>query len=88
MENLEFLQDLYVPVVMAICLAVGYILKHWIKEADNRIIPTILAVLGAVCACVNSQAVSLEIIASGLITGLASTGLHQVFKQMCVKKKG
>ena len=88
MENLEFLQELYVPVVMAICLAVGYILKHWIKEADNRIIPTILAVLGAVCACVNSQAVSLEIIASGLITGLASTGLHQVFKQWIDKSGG
>lgn len=88
MGNLEFLQDLYVPVVMAICLAVGYILKHWIKEADNRIIPTVLAVLGAVCACINLQAVSLEILASGLITGLASTGVHQLFKQWIDKIGG
>ena len=85
MENLEFLNELYVPIVMAVCLAVGYILKHWIKDVDNKVIPTVLAVLGGVCACVNVWDISLEIIASGIITGLASTGVHQVFKQMIEK---
>ena len=82
MENLEFITGLYVPIVMVICLAVGYILKHWIKDVDNRIIPTVLAVLGAVCACINAQSVSLELLASGAVTGLASTGVHQAFKQL------
>lgn len=86
MENLQFLQDLYVPIVMVICLCVGYILKHWLKDVDNRIIPTVLAVLGAVCACVNVWDISLELIAAGAVTGLASTGLHQMFKQMVEKK--
>ena len=48
MEGFEFLGQLYVPIVMAICLLVGYIMKHWIKDVDNKIIPTVLAVLGAV----------------------------------------
>ena len=85
MENLQFLQDLYVPIVMVICLCVGYILKHWVKDVDNRIIPTVLAVLGAVCACINAWDISLELIASGAVTGLASTGLHQIFKQLVEK---
>ena len=85
MEKLQFLQELYVPIVMVICLCVGYVLKHWVKDVDDRIIPTVLAVLGAVCACINGQDISLELIASGAVTGLASTGLHQIFKQMVEK---
>ncbi len=85
MENLQFLQDLYVPIVMVICLSVGYILKHWIKDVDDRIIPTVLAILGAVCACINGRDITLELIAAGAVTGLASTGLHQMFKQLVEK---
>ena len=87
MENLQFLQELYVPVVMVICLCVGYVLKHWIKDVDDRIIPTVLAVLGAVCACANAWDINLEIIAAGAVTGLASTGLHQLFKQIVEKNE-
>ena len=86
MEKLQFLGDLYVPIVMAICLCVGYILKHWMKDVNNKIIPTVLAVLGAVCACINAGDITLEIITSGAVTGLASTGIHQLFKQMIEKE--
>lgn len=86
MENLQFLQELFVPIVMAICLCVGYVLKHWIKDVDNRIIPTVLMVLGAACACVNAKSITLELIAAGAVTGLASTGLHQMFKQWVEKE--
>ncbi|MBQ7986611.1 MAG: phage holin family protein [Clostridia bacterium] len=85
MESLEFLQELYIPIVMAVCLIAGYIMKHWIKDVDNRIIPTVLAVLGAVCACVNAWDISLELIIAGAMTGLASTGAHQAFKQWIEK---
>ena len=86
MEGLEFLGEFYIPIVMAVCLAVGYILKHWISDVDNRVIPTVLAILGAVCACVNAWEISLDIIASGMITGLASTGVHQMFSQWVERK--
>lgn len=85
MENLQFIGELYVPVVMVICLCAGYILKHWMKDVNNRIIPTVLAVLGIICVCVNAGGISLELIASGAVTGLASTGLHQMFKQVVEK---
>ena len=78
--DLNFITELFIPVVMVICLVVGVLLKK-LLPMDNKFIPVILAVLGAVLACVNGG-VSLETIAAGLVTGLASTGLHQVFKQL------
>ena len=81
MTDLGILEGMFIPIVMVVCLAVGYVMKHWIDDVDNRIIPTVLLVLGAVCACVNAMDISLDIIASGMITGLASTGVHQLFKQ-------
>jgi branched-subunit amino acid transport protein len=85
-EDLQFLRELYVPIVMAICLCVGYILKRWTKDEKHRIIPTVLAILGAVCSCIHARSITLEVIAAGAVTGLASTGVHQAFKQMIEKK--
>ncbi len=70
------------PVTLGLCLVVGYILKHWIKDVDNKIIPTVVAVLGVVVSvAASSWAVTPENILNGAISGLASTGLHQLFKQ-------
>ena len=85
--DLAFITNLYIPVVMVICLCVGYILKHWMKDLDNKVIPTILALLGAVLACMTAWDISVELMASGMVTGLASTGLHQAFKQIMEKKE-
>lgn len=82
MNDLSFIQELYMPLVMALCLIVGYILKHWIKDINNRIIPTALAILGGVAAVLTSSTINLEVIVAGMLSGLASTGLHQVFKNI------
>ena len=78
--DLNFITEMYIPVVMAACLVAGFILKKWVP-ADNKWIPTIVTVLGAVLGCI-ALGVSLEAIVAGAVTGLASTGLHQVFKQL------
>ena len=80
--DFTILTEMYIPIVMVICLCVGYVLKHWIKDLDNKIIPTVMGILGAVLACVSGGGITLELIASGIVTGLASTGLHQVFKNL------
>ena len=46
----SFLTDYMIPVIMGICLCAGYIVKHWVADADNRIIPTLCAALGVVLA--------------------------------------
>lgn len=86
MEDLLFMRELFIPIVMAICLSVGYILKNWTKDVENRIIPTVLAVLGMACACIHFREISLDAVAAGAVTGLASTGFHQLFKQLIEKE--
>lgn len=79
---MEMLNHYLVPVIMALCLIVGYIIKHWIKDADNKIIPTVVTLLGVAAAvAMNWGAVTVETIVSGAVSGLASTGVHQLFKQ-------
>ena len=86
---MEFLNEYMVPVIVGICLVVGYIIKHWIKDADNKIIPTVCAIVGLVVAIwINLENITPEVILSGLASGLASTGLHQAFKQLLDKKGG
>ena len=84
----EFLSKFMIPVIIGICLGVGYIVKHWIKDVDNKIIPTLCAVLGVLVAFwINWGNITPEVILSGLASGLASTGLHQAFKQFLENKK-
>lgn len=78
--SMNFIADMYLPIVMAACLVVGYLWKNFFPT-DNKWIPLILAVLGAVLGCI-TQGVTLEAIVAGAVTGLASTGLHQAFKQL------
>ena len=79
---MEVLQNYLVPVIVVLCLIVGYIIKHWVKDADNKIIPTVVTAVGITAAVVmNRGAVTVEVIVGGAVSGLASTGLHQLFKQ-------
>ena len=71
----------FVFIVMLACLVVGYIIKHasflkWIKNND---IPVILVVIGAILNAIVGD-ISVESIVYGAVMGLASTGLHQSFK--------
>lgn len=83
---MEFLNDFMVPVIMGICLCMGYIVKRWVKDLDNKFIPTLCAVLGVLLALwMNWGNITPEVILQGLASGLASTGLHQAFTQMLHK---
>lgn len=71
----------FVAVVVIACLVVGYIIKHatFFKWVSNDDIPVILAVVGAVLNVIVSKP-SVESVVYGALMGLASTGLHQSFK--------
>ena len=85
--DLSFITSYFVPVVMAGCLATGYVVKKWIKDVDNKYIPTIVFVLGAVLNCIVMKDVTVESIVGGTICGLASTGLHQAFTCLIENKE-
>lgn len=84
---MEFLNDFMLPVVLGICLCTGYVLKQWINDLNNKYIPTIVAVLGVFLAVwISGWIITPETILSGLISGLSSTGLHQMLKQFIENK--
>lgn len=79
------LEKYFVLTVMVACLVVGYVLKQWIEDIDNKYIPTILAIFGAILNLAVSG-VSVESAVYGGLMGLASTGLHQAFTQYINKE--
>ena len=46
MTDLGFLADFMIPVIVGICLCVGHVIKKWVKDVDNKYIPTVCALLG------------------------------------------
>ena len=83
---MEFLNEFMMPVVLGICLCVGYVVKKWVDDVDNKYIPTIVAILGILLSTwIGGWNVTPEVILSGLISGLGSTGLHQMFKNFIEK---
>lgn len=86
--DISFISEYLVLVVLAICLCVGYIIKHIVPgDKVNKYIPLIMGVLGVVLnAWFNAWQLTPEILLGGLASGLASTGLHQAFKNLIGKQ--
>ena len=81
--DISGLKEYVVIIVLGICLCVGYILKNLIPtDKINRFIPLIMVVLGVLLNICISWGVTPEIILGGLISGLASTGLYEAFRNM------
>ena len=71
------------PTVVCFCLVVGFAVKHRLPGGSNRIIPTVVVRVGIIVAWGISgwTAVTPDLLLSGALSGLAATGLHQLFKQ-------
>lgn len=86
METIAFLNEYMVPVIIGICLVVGYLVKHSITAIPNKYIPVIVSILGlGISVWIDWGAVTPGTVLSGLFSGLASTGLHQLVKEMLAK---
>ena len=84
---MEALSEYIVVIVMAICLAVGYIIKHFLPM-DNKWIPLIMGVLGIVINIwVSGWAFTPQILLGGLASGLAATGAVELIKNMAGRQK-
>lgn len=81
--DLTFLNDYLILIVVGVCLCVGYIIKKSMNFIPNKFIPLIMGALGVILnVWLNSFAFTPEILLGGLFSGLASTGLHQLFVQL------
>ena len=83
---MEFLNQFSIPVIVGICLCVGYILKNVVTtDKVNKFIPLIMGVLGLGLNMWINLGVSPEIILGGLVSGLASTGQYEACHQLIKK---
>ena len=86
MIDLTFLGEFVVLLVVGICLCVGLILKNVVPtDSINRWIPLIMGLLGVALNVWINMSLTPEVLLGGLFSGLASTGLHQAFKQLINK---
>nr|DAZ16735.1 MAG TPA: holin [Caudoviricetes sp.] len=85
MLDLNVLGNYIVLLVVGICLCVGYVIKVSFTKIDNKYIPCIMAILGCVLNVWIAGGINPEIILGGMLSGLASTGLHQAFKNLIEK---
>ena len=88
MEELQLLIEQYAIFPIAvISLGVGYIIKHYIAKIPNKFIPLILGVLGLILnVCFNWGTFNLEIVLTGLGSGLVATGSFEAVRNLAKKK--
>lgn len=84
---MEVLSQYVVLIVMAICLAIGYIIKHFLPT-DNKWIPLIMGILGIVLnTWVSSWTFTPEVLLGGLASGLAATGAFELVTNIAGKSE-
>ena len=82
--DINFLFGMINPVILGICLLVGYAIKTAFDWFPNRYIPlaalscgTLLAVLMHMQSGINA-----EVVLGGMISGFASTGLYEMLRNL------
>ena len=87
MNDISFLLEFIDPIILGICLAMGYALKYAFEKFPNKYIPLCALCVGTVLAVVlNFQNITAEIILGGMMSGLASTGLYELLKNLINKE--
>lgn len=80
---MEILSQFVVVIVMAICLAVGYVIKHSLNFLPNKYIPLVMGILGVVLnVWTNAWTFTPEILLGGLASGLAATGAFELVRNI------
>lgn len=84
---MELLEQYYVPVVAAICIAVHYIAKRLLTAKEvQRFMPLIMGMIGIGINAWMHMSFTPDIVLGGLASGLASTGLFEMIKGMKKEK--
>ena len=88
MTDLGFLLEYINLITLGICLCVGFALKYakifdWL---GNQYIPLSMLVLGTIInVLVNIPSINAAVVLGGMISGLASTGLYEMMRNLLDK---
>lgn len=78
--DFSFLMEYAVPVIVGLCLCLGFVIKQSLDFIPNKYIPLIMAVAGFTVNVAINRAVSAPIALEGIFSGLISTGMYELFK--------
>lgn len=88
MTDLSFLMEYINLITLGICLCVGFALKYAkiFDRFGNQYIPLSMLVLGTIInVLVNIPSINAAVILGGMISGLASTGLYEMMRNLLDK---
>lgn len=86
--DLAYLTEYINVITLGICLCVGYVIKTSITIIPNKYIPLIMLILGTtISVLTNLDNITSAIILQGMVSGLASTGLYETFRNLINKEK-
>ena len=80
--DINLITEYISPIIVITCLGIGYSLHSLNNKILNSFIPIISAIIGISANVWSSGTFDLSTITTGLISGLASTGLYEAFKNM------
>lgn len=81
--DIQFLTEYAMPMVVGLCLCVGYLIKQSLPFISNQYIPLIVAVLGVGANIwIYELSISPDIVLGGLVSGLVSTGCYEMFRNL------
>lgn len=79
---MEFLQEYIVPITLVAAWCVGFVVKRWIEDVNNKWIPTICAFVGVGFNIWVVGEVTPLVVLGGFASGIAATGIDQAVKQL------
>lgn len=80
---MEFLNQYVIALIVGICLALGYIIKHSLDFIPNKYIPLIMGIVGILLnVWMNNWKFNVQILLGGLASGLASTGAFEMVRNI------
>lgn len=86
--DISFLLDYINLVTLGICLCVGFALKYakLFEWLGNQYIPLSMLILGTVIdILINWPEINAQVVLGGMISGLSSTGLYEMMKNLLGK---
>lgn len=87
-NDLNFLLDYINVVTLGICLCIGFVLKEAkiFERFGNHYIPVVMLVIGTLINIISFRSMQSSIVLGGMISGLASTGLYEMLRNLIHKK--
>lgn len=86
MLDLSIINNYLVVVIVLTCCCIGYVIKTSLSFIPNKYIPLIMSILGVALNVFIAGYFDVNILLGGMLSGLASTGLHQAFTNLIENK--